>query len=526
MSAAARRSGDPIPQRTAAEGTGAGDVVAGTAATRAAEGTAPATAAEAAGNGAVTGTAAATAEDMAVGSGAGATRVAATERTVATSPAGSGGAAVTGTAAAATADGAAGAGAVASASSSASSSVSPGHRADVDDGAAAPDPADAGGGARGMASGAMNPPDGTAAAARTGGATGARPRAAGAVPPAALPRPGTVLGAVGRWAGALAGAVVIFSALVLVRGADPIAALADMVASLLTPASVEQIANKAAPLILGAMAVVVPARAGLANVGGEGQIIIGAVCAAGVGLAIDSAGPVALVAMLVAGALGGALWAGIAAAMRLAVGVNEAITTLLLNYVALDLMLYLIYEPWKDPDGSGQPATRPLEVAARLPLLGTTAVHAGIVIALVAAAVVWLVLRGTAFGFRLGVTGGNPEAARRARLPVTRLLLAAMLLGGALAGLAGVVQLAGVEFKLRPGVTANFGYIAFLAAWLARHRPLPAAGGAFLLAAIVVGGDSLQLDGGLPAATVNVLMGLVLLAVLGWTARRPRNAAG
>ncbi|WP_248964257.1 ABC transporter permease [Sphaerisporangium perillae] len=332
-------------------------------------------------------------------------------------------------------------------------------------------------------------------------------------------RSADLLDGVRRWAGALVGAVVIFSALLLVKGADPIAALGDMVASIFTSASIEQIAIKATPLILAAMAVVLPARTGLANVGGEGQVIIGAVCAAGVGLAFDSMGPVALVAMLVAGAAGGALWAGIAAAMRLTVGVNEAVTTLLLNYVALDVMLYLIYEPWKDPNGSGQPATRPLAVAARLPLIGTTAVHMGLVIALVAAVLVWLVLRGTAFGFRLGVTGGNPEAARRAGLPVKRLLLTAMLLGGALAGLAGVMQLAGVEFKLRPGLTANIGYIAFLAAWLARHKPLPAVGGAVLLAVISIGGDSLQLDSGLPAATVNVLMGLVLLAVLGWASK-------
>lgn len=171
------------------------------------------------------------------------------------------------------------------------------------------------------------------------------------------------------------------------------------------------------------------------------------------------------------------------------------------------------------PRRPGQPATRPLEVAARLPLLGGTAVHVGLVVAAVAAVAVWLVLRGTAFGFRLGVIGGNPEAARQAELPVKRLLLTAMLLGGALAGLAGMVHLAGVEFKLRPGLTANIGYIAFLAAWLARHQPLPAVGGAFLLAAISIGGDSLQLDSGLPAAAVNVLMGLVLLAVLGWAAK-------
>jgi simple sugar transport system permease protein len=180
-------------------------------------------------------------------------------------------------------------------------------------------------------------------------------------------------------------------------------------------------------------------------------------------------------------------------------------------------MLYLIYEPWKDAHGSGQPATRALAVGARLPLLGTTQVHVGIVLALVAAVGVWLVLRKTSFGFRLGVVGGNADAAARAGLPVRRLLLIALLLGGAFAGLAGAIQLAGVEFKLRPGFTANIGLLAFLASWLVRHRPLPVVGAALLLSAITVGGDSLQLDSGLPAATVHILTGLVLLAALGWT---------
>ncbi|MBP2705109.1 ABC transporter permease [Microbispora sp. RL4-1S] len=323
-----------------------------------------------------------------------------------------------------------------------------------------------------------------------------------------------------RLLGALAGALAIFCVLLLAKGADPVTALGDMVASVFTAESLEQIVIKATPLILAAMAVVVPARAGLTNVGGEGQVVIGAVAGAGVGLAVP--GPAALPLTLLAGAVGGALWAGVAAALRLVVGVNEAVTTLLLNYVALDVMLYLIYEPWKDPHGSGQPASRPLDLAARLPLLSGTAIHMGIVVALVAAVAVWLVLRGTSFGFRVSVVGGNPEAARRAGLPVARLILLAMLLGGALAGLAGAVHLAGVEFKLRPGLTTNIGYIAFLAAWLARHRPLPTVGAALLLAAVTVAGDSLQLDSGLPAATVNILMGLVLLAVLGWSRRARR----
>jgi simple sugar transport system permease protein len=116
--------------------------------------------------------------------------------------------------------------------------------------------------------------------------------------------------------------------------------------------------------------------------------------------------------------------------------------------------------------------------------------------------------------------GGNPEAARQAGLRVGVLLLTAMLVGGALAGLGGFTQLAGVEHKLRPGFLLTYGYIGFLASWLARHHPVRVALAATLLAAIAVGGDSLQLDSALPAASVNVLMALVLLGVFGWGARK------
>ncbi|RAY16204.1 ABC transporter permease [Actinomadura craniellae] len=354
--------------------------------------------------------------------------------------------------------------------------------------------------------------------------TATAPAAAPVLPETTAPSRGrAALSAAGRWAAALLGALVLFCLLLAAKGADPLAVLSGMVTSTLTsPPTLEQIAIKAVPLVLAALAVVIPARAGLTNVGGEGQVVIGAVAAAGIGLALDPrlAGSLVLVLLLAGGALAGAAWAGLAAALRLTAGVNEAVTTLLLNYIALDVLLYLIYEPWKDPAGSGQPATRPLEVAARLPLLAGTAVHVGVIVALLAAAGTWFALRRTAFGFRLGVVGGNPEAAGRAGLPVRRLLLTAMLVGGALAGLAGAVHLAGVEFKLRPGLTTNIGYLAFLASWLVRHRPLPVIGAALLLAGVTIAGDSLQLDSGLPAATVHVLTGLVLLAVLGWTRRK------
>ena len=336
-----------------------------------------------------------------------------------------------------------------------------------------------------------------------------------------------VLKGVGRWAVALAGAVVIFSAVIISKGVNPFDAYRSMVSSLTTNASIGAILVKSTPLVLAALAVTIPARAGLVNVGGEGQLLMGGVFAAGASLALGSSlpGSVALALMLVAGAIGGALWAGIAALLKLVVGISEAVTTLLLNYVALNVMLYLIYAPWKDANGSGQPATRPLPVAQRLPILGAGPVHAGIVVAILAVGLVWWLLRSTRFGFQLRVVGGNTEAGRRAGLPVAWLVVGAMLIGGALAGLGGVAQLAGAEFKLRPGFLLSYGYIGFLASWLARHDPPKVALGAVLLAAISISGDSLQIDSALPSAAVNILMALVLLAVFGFGERRTTQVA-
>jgi general nucleoside transport system permease protein len=346
------------------------------------------------------------------------------------------------------------------------------------------------------------------------------------------------LGAPPRWLGALrgagrgviaiAGALVMFGFLIWLKGENPLQTYWDMWSSTFTSTdSIEQILVKATPLILAALAVTVPARAGLVNVGGEGQLVIGAVAAAAVPIWFGHSMPTALVLTLMAvfAAVGGALWSGIAVLMRLVVHVNEAVTTLLLNYVATDVMLFLIYEPWKDQHGSGQPASPPLTTREQLPLIGSSAVHVGFIVAVVAAGLVWYALTRTSWGFRLNVVGGNAEAARRAGLRVGTLLVSAMLVGGALAGLGGFSQLAGVEYKLRPGLLVNYGYIAFLASWLARHKPVRVAVAALVLAAIAVSGDSLQLDSALPAATVNILMALVLLATFGWGGRRRAGAA-
>lgn len=322
-------------------------------------------------------------------------------------------------------------------------------------------------------------------------------------------------------------ALLAFGAVVLVKGANPVTTLTKMVQSTLDARSIGEVLVRTAPYLLAALAVAVPARAGLVNVGGEGQIVIGAVGAAAAARWLDGSagGFVTIVAMVVFAAVAGAAWAGLAAGLRVGLRIPEAITTLLLNYIAIDVMLYLIYEPWKDPAGTGQPTSKPLSDASHLPTfsLGDGKANIGIVLALVAAVVIWLVMRSTTWGFTLRVVGGNGEAAKRAGLPVSRLLLSAMLVGGALAGVAGMVYFAGTEFKLRTGMTAGFGYTAFLASWLGRHHPLKVVAAAALLAFLAIGGTSLQLDSKLPAATVNVLMALVLLSVLAGSAASARR---
>ena len=339
-------------------------------------------------------------------------------------------------------------------------------------------------------------------------------------------RRAAALRATGRWAAAIGGALVIFSALLLLRGANPLEALGDMwVSTFLQGRSLAEILNVMAPITLAALAVLVPARAGLTNVGGEGQLMLGAIAAGGTALALDQQlpGPLVLLLALVAGGVAGAAWAGVAAILRLRFQVDEAVSTLLLNFIALDLLLFLIYQPWRE-SAAGQPTTRELADAAKMPVITGTVINVGIIVALAATVVVILVLGRTRWGFRLSVVGGNAEAARRAGMNVAGLVISALIVGGLLAGLAGAIQFTGIEYKLRAGFGLQIGYLGFLASWLARHRPLPVLLASFVLAALAIAGDSLQLDAQLPAASVNILTALILAAVLGWTTVKARRA--
>jgi simple sugar transport system permease protein len=280
--------------------------------------------------------------------------------------------------------------------------------------------------------------------------------------------------------------------------------------------SVQDTLIRATPFAFTGLAVAVPARAGLVNIGGEGQFTMGTVSTTAAVLALGGHLPAAVLLpiLAVAGMLGGLAWAGICAGLRVTLNLNEALSTLLLNFVAPLILAYFVFGPWKDPESFNLPLSQQYPDDARLPVYGLTRMHAGILLAVAAAVVIWVILDFTRWGFRTRVVGGNPEAARRSGVPVKRTMFIALAAGGALAGLGGMVEATGIEGVLRPGIGVGFGYIGFLASWLVGHRPLAILASALLLAAISVGGDSLQINHGLPSTSVYVLMALVLLVAL------------
>jgi ABC-type uncharacterized transport system permease subunit len=321
--------------------------------------------------------------------------------------------------------------------------------------------------------------------------------------------------------------LVVFGLLLLTQGSNPIDGYQAMWNSVTRDSTAfGDVLVRLGPYLLASLAVIVPARAGLFNIGGEGQLVLGAIGAMWAANTLDSAAPraVTLVLMALSAMIFAGLWAAIAGLLRVVAGTNEAISTLLLNYLAILLLGWLVFGRWKDPTSTGFPKTRAFTDAESMPILFGR-VHAGLLVALVAAVVVWAVLTYTVWGFQLGVLGGNPEAARRAGFRTGFLSLSTLMVGGALAGLAGMLQVSGVESNLRPGIMVGYGFTAVLAAWMVKQSPIRAIASSFLLAAIAIGGNGLKIRLGLSAASVNILMAIILLAVLGWGTTRKKAAA-
>lgn len=327
-----------------------------------------------------------------------------------------------------------------------------------------------------------------------------------------------------RWMNYVVPVVSIVVALLLgailfaAAGVDPLQAYSTMLAGAF--ASVDGLAGtavKAIPLILCGLGVALAFRTLLWNIGAEGQLFMGAFAATGVALfLLPDAPPLILIpAMLLAGFLAGALWGLIPGALKGLLGVNEIITSLMLNYVAILWTDYLIYGPWRDPQGYGFPGSAPFE-AARFPRLPGTRVHFGLVLGLLAAALIAFALVRTRWGYETRVIGENQRAARYAGISLVKNILMVMFLSGGLAGLAGASELCGLSTpRLQMGLSPGYGYTAIIVAWLARLNPGAIVLVAFLFAGLLVGGDRVQIVMHLPRATAYILQGIVLFAILG-----------
>ncbi|MFC6334325.1 ABC transporter permease [Paenibacillus septentrionalis] len=274
---------------------------------------------------------------------------------------------------------------------------------------------------------------------------------------------------------------------------------------------------KATPFILTGLAAALPAKAGLVNVGGEGQLAIGALFATWFAVFYLDQMPamIGIPIMLLAGALGGAIWASVVAVLKVKGRLNETITSVLLNYVAVFIVGFFVHGMLKDPNSFNWPFSPEIAYSLRLPVVDGTRLHIGFVIAIVLAIVVWFVLSKTRLGYRIRVLGSNRLAAQRAGININGMMFWVLIAAGALAGIAGMIEIAGIEGRLRTTVGTNFGYLGFLAAMMAWNHPLKLMASAFLLGMISVAGNKLEIFSGLPSSSVNILMALVLFFILG-----------
>ena len=316
---------------------------------------------------------------------------------------------------------------------------------------------------------------------------------------------------------ALAITVVIGTALFMLLGKDPVRGLAiffiEPVKSLY---ALTELAMKATPLILIALGLAVCFRSNVWNIGAEGQYVIGAIAAAGVAMTADKdTGRWIVAAVLAAGVLGGMLRGGVVALLRDRFNANEILVSLMLVYVADQVLGYLVYGPWKDPAGFNFPQTITFLKATQIPKLFTGfRVNIGLVIALVAVAAFWVLLFRTYAGFQLQVGGLAPAAARYAGFSSRKALWTALLLSGGMAGLAGALDVAGPLGQLTPYVPAGYGFAAIIVAYVGRLHPLGIVFSALLMSMFYIGGELAQSRMGLPKSLTGVFQGLLLFTLL------------
>lgn len=309
-------------------------------------------------------------------------------------------------------------------------------------------------------------------------------------------------------------ALLLFAGILLITGKNPITSYRDLFSATFGSFyGFSEVVVAMIPILLTALAVALPARIGMINVGGEGQMFLGAIFATFAALAFkDLPGWLLLPIMVLLGILGGALWAFLPAYFKSIGLVNETITTLLMNMIAPKIAGLLVFGYWHSPRETNM--TPNFVDAARLPTFFGTRIHLGIIFGLVVLAVFWFVMKRTRWGLEMRTIGGNVQAARRNGIPVAGYMLIVFCIGGGIAGLAGMAQVSGFYGLLIPNFSPGYGYMGFLISWLAGGDPLGILLMAFVVSIIFTGGNMLQVTIGLPYAVINLLLAFTLFVVL------------
>ncbi len=315
---------------------------------------------------------------------------------------------------------------------------------------------------------------------------------------------------------AVAAALALAAGLIAAAGVNPLTAYAEMLRGALgSRLAVTEMLTRATPLILTGLAAAVAFRTRLWNIGGEGQFYMGALVTAWIGHALGLPGPMGIALLMVCGMATGAVLLAGPAALRLRFGVDEVVTTLLLNFIVILFVGLMIEGPLRDPLAFGWPQSVPVDGDYRLPdLIARTRLHVGLLVALTAAGIVWLILSRTVFGVETRAAGLNPRAAAFAGIPLPRTILGVALISGALAGLAGSVEVMGVTGGVTTTMSPGFGYAGIVVAMLAGLHPAGVVAAALFVATVFVGADAMGRATGVPSFIADVIVALSLLTML------------
>lgn len=320
--------------------------------------------------------------------------------------------------------------------------------------------------------------------------------------------------------GAFAAGLVVISIIFLIAGVNPLYAISEIfMGSFGSAYGIKETVTKAIPLILIGAGLTLAFRAKFWNIGAEGQMLMGAIFATWTGLTLGNSLPPYLIVPLIflAGFIGGALWGIIPAILKIKFSINEVISTLMLNYICAEILTMLIVGPWKGKTRFGFPGTDNLPEAAILNVIPGSRIHyATLILAIICAIVLCVVVYRTRFGYEARVVGENPDAGKYAGINFLKTSLILMAVSGGLAGFAGVGEVAGIHHYLGypASVSSGYGFTAIIVAWLAKLNPLYAILSGLVFAGILVGGDAIQISLGLPAATVEIVNGTLLIFLI------------